>query len=247
MTKLKRYYKWIGFALLVVIILQNINLEKLTETLLKRNYFKHFSITALFRGGHFDDKNITRRNSTSKQQYEKYSIYKIGRSPKHQRPLSNESPYFTEADFQEFCSQPPVLDLMFSCRDHLSWTDRLQNSSHLRTQANSSLFQFFIYQRTTRAAEGMTVRDFVGYIKIQTFNRRGIKKNTGGDWWRGSVIGGDKQNSLRWSVRIVDRNDGSYIGVFPIRFSGEFRLEIYLEYSLCEGILDPPFDWFSKG
>ena len=93
----------------------------------------------------------------------------------------------------------------------------------------------------------MTVRDFVGYIKIQTFNRRGIKKNTGGDWWRGSVIGGDKQNSLRWSVRIVDRNDGSYIGVFPIRFSGEFRLEIYLEYSLCEGILDPPFDWFSKG
>ena len=240
MGELKKCYKWIGFFLLMVIIQQNFKVKTLIESMVQRNYFKRFNVTSGY-------KNFYLKKSTEKKEYGKYSIYKLVNSPKHQKLNEFASSIFTEADFQQLCSQPPVSDLTFSCRDHLSWTDRVQNSSHLRTQANASLFQFIIYQKSKMASKELKMRDFVGYIKIKTVDMRGFKKAKGGDWWRATVIGENQQKSLRWSVRINDQNDGSYVGVFPIRFSGKFRLEIYLEYSLCEGILDPPFDWFSKG
>ena len=216
-----KYYKWVVWFFFVVIIHQlvhqKIKLDTLTETLRISTLFIH----------------------SRAKSYRIYSVYKT--FPPNREP--NRTLLFTKLAASlftkiEFCSQPPVSELLLSCINQLNWDDRLQNSSHLRTRANSSLFQLVIYQKT--AEEGI----FVGHVKIQTYDRRGLKKSTGGDWWRAIIVGG---NSLRWSVRIVDQNDGSYEGIFPIRFSGEFRLELHLEYSICEGILDPPLDWFSKG
>ena len=45
----------------------------------------------------------------------------------------------------------------------------------------------------------------------------------------------------------VDLQNGEYTGLFVLPEPGEYEIHIILEYSACEGITDPPKDWFRKG
>ena len=170
-----------------------------------------------------------------------YTVFKIFPNDTFLLNNSGSNSLFTvKDDFSHICCQPPVEDLLRPCQKQLAWKDRLQNSSHLRTKVDSSLVNLVIYRNTKNADQ------FSGRLQIQTFDRRGVKKSVGGDWWRVVIVG--KSNLLRWSVRMVDLNNGSYTSVlFPIPLPGEYMLNLHLEHSLCEGILDPPKDWFRKG
>ena len=49
------------------------------------------------------------------------------------------------------------------------------------------------------------------------------------------------------SVFLRDGLDGTYEGLFTIKDPGNYTVHCTLEHSGCEGLRDPPADWFAKG
>ncbi|XP_066916928.1 uncharacterized protein [Clytia hemisphaerica] len=161
-----------------------------------------------------------------------YEVYSFLQS--HDVRISNQ--VIDKTDFVPFCRHPSISDNLKSFKSHLHWKDRARNSSMLRTQANISQLHLVIYKHKTKD-------NYIGKLHIQTFNRRGEMKFNGGDYWRATIIGG----SMRASINIQDKSDGTYTGWFPVLFPGIFSVHVVLEFSNYEGITDPPLDWFSKG
>lgn len=80
-------------------------------------------------------------------------------------------------------------------------------------------------------------------LVIETFSVMNTRKNIGGDWWRVFVKG----TSSSVHVTVLDRLDGTYEASFLILQPGKYEIDLYLEYTLCDGMKDPPEDFFSKG
>ena len=84
-----------------------------------------------------------------------------------------------------------------------------------------------------------------GYYSKFVFQSRtsdGKNKSTGGDYWRAYLTG------KAWITGFVkDLNDGMYEVWFLITEPGNYELNLLLEYSLCEGLRDPPLGWFERG
>ena len=78
------------------------------------------------------------------------------------------------------------------------------------------------------------------FIQSKTSDNR--TKLIGGDTWRVYVYG---PTSI--SATVFDHNDGTYEALFLITDPGVYQLVIYLDYSLCDGLKDPPHDWFIIG
>lgn len=77
---------------------------------------------------------------------------------------------------------------------------------------------------------------------IQTVTRTRIRKTTGGDFYRVHIQG---PSSVTASV--IDRHDGSYEAMFLVMVPGIYTITVILDYTMCRGIKDPPFDWFKRG
>ncbi|XP_065057947.1 uncharacterized protein LOC135685803 isoform X2 [Rhopilema esculentum] len=77
---------------------------------------------------------------------------------------------------------------------------------------------------------------------IQSQNSQGELKGRGGDGWRAHICG---PACLNPSIR--DFGNGTYEIKFLALESGKYRAKIYLDYTLCDGLKDPPEDWFIKG
>ncbi len=77
---------------------------------------------------------------------------------------------------------------------------------------------------------------------IQSQNIRGKLKSIGGDSWRIRICG---PACLNPSVR--DFGNGSYEVKFLALEPGKYHAKIHLDYTLCDGIKDPPPHWFIKG
>ena len=77
---------------------------------------------------------------------------------------------------------------------------------------------------------------------IQSVAQDGTKKSTGGDSWRVHIRGDEHA-----PVTIMDQRNGIYEVMFLITEPGEYYAEIVLDYTLCDGMKDPPVDWFIKG
>lgn len=79
-------------------------------------------------------------------------------------------------------------------------------------------------------------------LTIETFSLMNTRKNIGGDSWRVFVKG---ESSV--PVTMLDNIDGTYEASFLLLEPGEYRIELYLEYTLCDGMKDPPNGFFAKG
>jgi len=140
--------------------------------------------------------------------------------------------------FPKICDEPTVEQLLRPCKQFLGWDKRQKKGNNwlLRTHTKNSLVTVSIYK-------SVLTNLHVGKVYIETFDRRGSKKKQGGDSWRSIITGREQQVS----VQLNDLSDGSYQGWFLLLYPGQFALEIVLENSLCEGITDPPLDWFQRG
>ncbi|XP_066925197.1 uncharacterized protein [Clytia hemisphaerica] len=81
-------------------------------------------------------------------------------------------------------------------------------------------------------------------ITLQTQNKKADLKQSGGDHWRVQIKGPYSASSL---VRKIDHRNGSYEFRFVPVVSGTYQALIWLEYTLCAGLKEPPPDWFIKG
>ncbi|XP_012564143.2 uncharacterized protein LOC105848537 [Hydra vulgaris] len=68
------------------------------------------------------------------------------------------------------------------------------------------------------------------------------QKTFGGDVWRVFVYG---ETSV--PVTLHDRLDGSYEAIFLIMDPGLYYANMHLDYTLCDGLKDPPQNWFVNG
>jgi len=79
-------------------------------------------------------------------------------------------------------------------------------------------------------------------VLIESYSLMDTRKTIGGDTWR-VLVRGEKSVP----VTVVDNMDGTYEASFLIRDPGFYQIVLFLEYTLCDGIKDPPPRWFNKG
>ncbi|KAK2561129.1 hypothetical protein P5673_016270 [Acropora cervicornis] len=78
------------------------------------------------------------------------------------------------------------------------------------------------------------------FIQSKTADNR--TKLIGGDSWRVHLHG---PSSL--GATVFDHENGTYEILFLIMEPGNYQVIIYLDFSLCDGLKEPPADWFIKG
>jgi hypothetical protein len=108
--------------------------------------------------------------------------------------------------------------------------------SHWKKQPVTDPLTSFLYMWDVNPA-GEFSRFF-----IQSQTADGRPKLIGGDAWRVHLIG-----PAYIAPTVIDHRNGSYEVLFLPMEPGTYRVEITLDYSLCNGLRDPPFDWFIKG
>ena len=79
-------------------------------------------------------------------------------------------------------------------------------------------------------------------IFIQSRTADGFPKMVGGDFWRVNLRGPSSVDGT-----LIDHNNGTYEALFLIIEPGFYKLTFHLDYSLCDGLKEPPSDWFIKG
>lgn len=117
-----------------------------------------------------------------------------------------------------------------SCKARLAWSDRLDTS--LRTDASQSFISHF---------ETKPAGEFSRFI-IDTKTLNGSLKKIGGDTWRIFLRG---PSTIAPSV--FDMGSGKYEVIFLVVEPGVYKLDIALDYSLCDGYRNPPDNWFVIG
>ena len=78
---------------------------------------------------------------------------------------------------------------------------------------------------------------------IQSVNEKGQIKTFGGDSWRVYV----RQEPQSIAPMIIDHDNGLYEVVMLITEPGNYLANIYLDYTLCDGLREPPDGWFTNG
>ena len=79
-------------------------------------------------------------------------------------------------------------------------------------------------------------------IFIQTRNARGQDKTMGGDFWRVYFTG-----PANVSAMIFDHQNGTYEAIALLMEPGNYMVRVILDYTLCDGLRDPPKNWFQHG
>jgi hypothetical protein len=79
-------------------------------------------------------------------------------------------------------------------------------------------------------------------IFIETRTASGRKKTIGGDFWRVFFTG-----PAYVSATVFDHQNGTYEAIALLMETGNYTVRAYLDYSLCDGLRDPPEDWFRVG
>ena len=132
----------------------------------------------------------------------------------------------------QICKNEDWKTILKPCKDNLKWSQRSTNRTR-RTDIRKSIFRVEL-----RPCGGPSV------LTIQTYDSKGVIKQRGGDYWRVHV-----RQGRNFSMVVVMRDDGkgSYEGVFTFVDPGQYWLYCTLEYSECDGIRDPPNQWFAQG
>ncbi|XP_066921499.1 uncharacterized protein [Clytia hemisphaerica] len=76
-------------------------------------------------------------------------------------------------------------------------------------------------------------------LRIDTFNNYGMSKTFGGDSIRVIFHGPETI-----SASVFDLQNGSYDAIALLRTPGFYRVQVLLEYTLCNGIKEPQTEWY---
>ena len=79
-------------------------------------------------------------------------------------------------------------------------------------------------------------------ILIHTKTASGEPKTLGGDFWTVYFEGPSTV-----AATVFDHENGTYEAVALLMEFGNYTIHAFLEYSLCDGLKDPPSDWFKFG
>lgn len=109
---------------------------------------------------------------------------------------------------------------------HEEWDDTEQTDPNLSFIPLMKLYPAWHYSR----------------FLIQSVTTKNRTKSFGGDAWRVNIRG-----TASVAASVYDLNNGMYEVVFLIVEPGIYLVKIYLDYSLCHGLKNPPPDWFRKG
>lgn len=128
------------------------------------------------------------------------------------------------------CYQQDWETLLEPCKQRHKWVERNKNKT-LRTSPKNSDFE-------------LVVRPvgFSNEICIEARDQMGNKKKNGGDYWRVTISG-----PVQMNVVMQDQMNGTYVGYFTVPQPGNYTISCVLYYSMCDGLVDPPLDWFTKG
>ena len=83
--------------------------------------------------------------------------------------------------------------------------------------------------------------EFSGFI-IQSQTYTGQSKTVGGDDWRVLIWGPSVL-----APTVIDHGNGTYEVLFLILEPGTYLVSVFLDYSLCDGMKNPPDYWFMLG
>ncbi|XP_057303260.1 uncharacterized protein LOC130640746 [Hydractinia symbiolongicarpus] len=118
-----------------------------------------------------------------------------------------------------------------SCLGKKSWKSRYYYNLSLQTDV-----RYCKYNLRTSGE-----KDIVK-LTITTFDGLKRQKVIGGDSWRLFV-----QGAVYFNADVIDKMDGTYEARLELPVSGDYKFKLELEYSLCDGIRDPPTWWFING
>ena len=122
--------------------------------------------------------------------------------------------------------------VMEPCKHDMNWKPYyIERTPYLVTSANYS-----------KATLHLKPAGQYSRLLIEAYSLMNTPKSIGGDSWRVLVKG-----TASVPVTIIDNMNGSYEASFLILDAGPYFIDLYLEYTLCDGFKDPPLGWFSKG
>ena len=78
---------------------------------------------------------------------------------------------------------------------------------------------------------------------VQSVTSDGHMRKTGGDSWRVYI----RQGPASLAPTVFDNDDGTYEVMFLVLEPGNYSVQVFLDYTLCDGFRDPPEDWFIRG
>ena len=123
--------------------------------------------------------------------------------------------------------------LLKPCSDQMAWGTLKSGWGKVnRSSANTSYISYMDIQ-----SSGQFSRIF-----IQTRTASGQDKIIGGDFWRVLFTG-----PASVSATVVDHQNGTYEAMALLVEPGNYSIRAYLDYSLCDGLRDPPENWFRLG
>lgn len=123
---------------------------------------------------------------------------------------------------------------VWPCENYTRWDveERRGWGKKNRTNANRSYVSFWDIRPAGEFSR----------IFVQSRTAEGHLKTFGGDFWRVYLRGPSSVSGT-----VIDHNNGTYEILFLIMEPGFYTVKFHLDYSLCDGLKDPPDDWFIKG
>ena len=123
--------------------------------------------------------------------------------------------------------------LLKPCSDQVAWgTIKKGWGKENRSSAKHSYITFMDIQPAGQFSR----------IFIQTRNAGGQDKTIGGDFWRVYFTG-----PANVSAMIFDHQNGTYEAIALLMEPGNYMVRVILDYTLCDGLRDPPKNWFKLG
>ncbi|XP_031549949.1 uncharacterized protein LOC116287413 [Actinia tenebrosa] len=119
-----------------------------------------------------------------------------------------------------------------SCEGKMAWEKREVNSWY-RTDPDKSYIKKWDLQNAGKFSK----------LWIQSVSKKGHIKTFGGDSWRIYV----RQGPQSIAPIVIDHDNGLYEVVMLITEPGNYSANIYLDYTLCDGLREPPTGWFING
>ena len=159
----------------------------------------------------------------------RYSLF----NKTNRRSLTDRRSYFRENWFRLHKARVDWQAMLAPCRDNTDWGSTKPGwEKRNRTSGRES----YVYYIDTRPAGEFSK------IFIHSRTEDGRDKTIGGDSWRVYVKGPSSVFAT-----VFDHENGTYEAIALIVEPGEYVVEAILDYSLCDGLKDPPKDWFKVG
>ena len=123
--------------------------------------------------------------------------------------------------------------LLKTCSDQMAWGTLKSGWGKVnRSSARTSYISYIDIEPSGQFSR----------IFIETRTTSGRDKIIGGDFWRVLFTG-----PASISATVFDHQNGTYEAMALLVDPGNYTIRAYLDYSLCDGLRDPPENWFRIG